>query len=347
MVSKLGVCVDDAWRYLGLKPPPSILIPHLLSIPLKPLRRAVGRGRIKLNSVEALAETLNKSGVKHVRFWLQWNFLQAKLPAPNEPPKYDWAALDRFVNALTRAGVELLPVVGCGYQRMLPEGADPTKRPVEYVRALAESVREVVRRYKNLIKVWQVENEPNWWFAHYAAGWRKGSIWLNPTKRFKRMLLSALKGAVEGEDGNAEVVVNLEVDRAVKDLDFYVKYCDIVGLDYYPNYSHAKPIDVSTLLPKAKKIVEETGKRVIVCETGYPSGPSALGYSRALQALYIRRLREALSGEGSIEAVFVWRLSDGGWRSFPEHENHFGLIGADGAPKPAWRAYLDWVKEAS
>jgi hypothetical protein len=351
MLIKLGVCIDDVWRYISLKPPQSIILPHILSRPSKPLEKFMSKihfpyKRVEIASVNSLAKTLSKAGVSLVRFWLQWNFIQPKIVS-NSSSKYSWDKLDAFINALTQAGIKLLPVVACGYQRMLPESIDPTKNPNEYIKAVYESTREIVHRYKNLIKIWQIENEPNWWFAHYAAGWRKGLIWIDPVKglRFKQMLLSSLKEAVKNEDGGAQIVINLEVDRKIKDLSFYAQYCDIIGLDYYPNYSHAKPIDVSTLIPKAKKIFEETGKEIIVCETGYPSGPSWLGYNKTLQAVYIKKLEETLINEDLIKCVFIWRLSDSEWRSFPEHENHFGLIEADGTPKPSWHTYLNWIKK--
>jgi hypothetical protein len=348
---KFGVCIDDSWRYIGLKPPPSIVIPHVFLTSLNFKKTSILEKihlpykKIELNSVISLAKILSKVGIKSVRFWLQWNFIQPKLSDSNAFPKYNWVELDRFINTLKQAGIELLPVVGCGYQRMLPEGINPTKDASKYIKAIYELTREVVRRYKNLIKTWQIENEPNWWFAHYAAGWRKGLIWFN--SKFKQKLLSSLQDAVTAENGGAQIVINLEVDRRIKDLYFYGKYCDIIGLDYYPNYSHAKPIDVSSLIPKAKKIFEEVGKRIIICETGYPSGPSILGYSKMLQALYIKKILEALNNESLIETVFIWRLSDSEWHSFPEHENHFGLIESNGTPKPSWHVYLNWIKKIS
>ncbi|MEM3732077.1 MAG: glycosyl hydrolase 53 family protein [Candidatus Bathyarchaeia archaeon] len=349
---KFGVCIDDVWRYMKVKPPSSIILPHILSHSLTIKRTKFNilekihfpYKKVELNSIDSLAKTLSKVGIKFIRFWFQWNFIQPILSL-NDSSQYEWVKMDRFINVLKQAGIELLPIVGCGYQRMLPNGIiDPSKNITEYIRRIYESTREIVGRYKNLIKIWQIENEPNWWFAHYAAGWRKGLIWFN--SKFKQALLSSLKDAVTSEDKNAKIVINLEIDRKVKDLSFYKKYCDIIGLDYYPNYSHAKPIDVSTLIPKAKNIFEETGKQIIICETGYPSGPSILGYNKTLQALYIKKLQEALNDDLLIKAIFIWRLSDNSeWRSFPEHENHFGLIEANGTPKPSWYAYLNWVKE--
>jgi len=354
---RFGVCVDDAWRYMGFNPPPSIVIPHIFLVPSISTRirikEAVGRlhfprKKINLSLVKSLARTLKESGIDYVRFWLQWNFVQPELPAFDASPRYNWTMVDTFISVLKQAGIELLPVVGCGYQRMLPRGVDPTRNLAFYVKAIHESTREIVRRYKGLIRTWQIENEPNWWFAHYVAGWRKGVIWIDPqASKFREMLLSSLRDAVLTEDCNAQVMINLEIDRSIRNLSSYARYCDLIGLDYYPNYSHARPVDASSLIPKAKKVFEETGRRVMVCETGYPSGPSLLGYSKALQAIYIEKLREAVSDEPLIEAVSIWRLSDSEWKSFPWHENHFGLVEADGTPKPSWHAFLAWIKKAS
>ncbi|MGC8848919.1 MAG: hypothetical protein ACP5QI_00395 [Candidatus Bathyarchaeia archaeon] len=299
--------------------------------------------RVDLGSASSLARALRNVGVSFVRFWLQWNFVQPRLQGFRSCT-YEWSRMDSFMKALKDGGLEVIPVIGCGYERMLPEGVDPDENPSAYVEAVHEAARMVVHRYRGLVDVWQIENEPNWWFAHYAAGWRRGAVWIDLEARFRRALLKSLRDAVYAEDGSASVMVNLEVDRALKDLPFYAEFCDILGLDYYPNYSHAKPVEASSLIPKAKKVLRETGRRLMICETGYPSGPRIMGYSEELQALYVERLLETVASLPFIEAVSIWRLSDSEWRSFPDQENYFGLIGADGVPKPSWQTYIDSIK---
>ncbi|MEM4245800.1 MAG: hypothetical protein QW390_00725 [Candidatus Bathyarchaeia archaeon] len=352
---RLGICIEDAWRYMGLSPPPSIRIPHILKVQtssrasrikealekIRPHRRIAS-----LDSATGLAELLKESGIRRLRFWLQWSFIQPKLTLQSAEPRYDWLAMDDFVKTLKGSGIKLFPVVGCGYQRMLPQGVYPAADPDSYIRAVSEFTREAVARYKRVVDMWQIENEPNWWFAHYLAGWRSGHVWIGYRPKFRKALISSLSEAVSAEDGNALTVINLEADRSLRDLDFYARYCDVLGLDYYPNYSHARPVDASGLVPKARKVSEETGKRVIVCETGYPSGPALLGFDQTLQSLYIERLREALRGESVVEELYVWRLSDPGWKSFPDHENHFGLLDGEGKPKRSWWPFISWVKEA-
>jgi len=349
---RFGICIDDVWRYLNLNPPRSILIPHLFSASSIPRVRSVKSGgrpqkqveEVDLDSALSLARTLRNAGIGYVRFWLQWNFIQPTIQGFSSS-SYNWSRMDAFMEALKDGELEVIPVIGCGYQRMLPEGVDLEVNPSAYVKAVYELTREVVHRYKGFVKIWQIENEPNWWFAHYAAGWRRGVVWIDPEAKFRRALLKSLRDAVYAEDESASVMVNLEVDRSLRDLPFYAKFCDILGLDYYPNYSHAKPVEASGLIPKAEKIFHETGKRLMVCETGYPSGPRIMGYSERLQALYVKKLMEAVADLSFIEAVSIWRLSDSEWRSFPEQENHFGLIRANGVPKPSWKTYLDYIEK--
>jgi hypothetical protein len=58
----------------------------------------------------------------------------------------------------------------------------------------------------------------------------------------------------------------------------------------------------------------------------------------------VEKLLESAAVLPFIEAVSIWRLSDSEWRSFPEQENYFGLIRADGVPKPSWRTYIGQIK---
>src|SRR3989442_15737105 len=80
-----GIDLDDPWRYSGMNPPRSIIIPHLLSISLpegKILDEAddqeVGRrgeeepGTVAGRAIAALADTLVGANVGFVRCWFPW-----------------------------------------------------------------------------------------------------------------------------------------------------------------------------------------------------------------------------------------------------------------------------------
>ncbi len=350
-----GLNLDDAWRYAGEREPRSIIIPHLLSLSL-PEGRVLGtydESVIRAHEGEepmtagarasaALADNLRDLDVEFVRCWFPWKFFE---PAPVPHAEVDrlldagyqsWP-MDTLVEALTGAGVGIIPVLACGYQRMLPEGLNPSADPSGYLSRAAVHARLLARHYKAKIRFWQIENEPNWWEMHEAAAWRTGAIWLEGAG-FRDELLGVLNSAVHDEAPEARTIVNLEGDDPNLDAAPFGSLCDLVGLDFYPNYRTPDPVDALEL-EKAGEVAREIGKAVFIAETGYPSGPGLLGYSEAKQAQYLEAAcRRAYSLEG-VNGIGIWRYIDGPWRSFPEQENHFGLIDGKGVPKEAWRTY--------
>jgi hypothetical protein len=192
------------------------------------------------------------------------------------------------------------------------------------------------------VKHWQIENEPNWWEMHELGGWRHGVSWVE-SGAFREDLLGVLGNAVREEDPRARVMINLEADRPIKEIDSFAKHCDLIGLDFYPNYRAAEPINVSGF-GMANEYARLSERPVLIAETGYPSGPSLLGYSKLKQAQYVEAaLKEAFT-EDKISAIGIWRYMDTAWRSFPEQENHFGLIDAKSGPKDAWHAFGEKAK---
>src|SRR5579884_3528577 len=121
---KFGLNLDDPWRYTGMKEPKSIIIPHLLKVELKEndtagklgeaIARALGR-RISNAEEEiiALANAASDAEIDFVR----------KVGDEHSFP------MDNMVNALKEKGIAVIPVVACGYSRMLPEGINIDKEP--------------------------------------------------------------------------------------------------------------------------------------------------------------------------------------------------------------------------
>jgi hypothetical protein len=356
-----GLDLDDPWRYSGMNPPRSIIIPHLLSIGLpegKILDEADDREIRERGEVEprtaagraivSLSNYLGDSKIDFVRCWFPWKYFE---PFPVSEPKLDqlleesysrWP-LDDLVNTLTDHGVGIVPVIGCGYHRMLPQGLEPDRDKTLYLERVSIHARLLVRRYKDRVKCWQIENEPNWWTAHEAGGWRSGSSWIRDPI-FRHQLLHRLNGAVHMEDSSAMTIINLEADAKILDPGAYSSSCDIFGLDFYPNYRSAHPINTK-VLKLADDVAKALGKPVLISETGYPSGPSFLGYSPERQAEYIASAcRDAHELDG-VTGIGIWRYIDTSWRSFPPQENHFGLFDNKGSPKPAWAALSKVIGE--
>ena len=278
---------------------------------------------------------LKEARITLVRSWFPWNFFVQRIGAERR------FLLDTFVDTLTAAGIEILAVLGNGYTRFLPEGLSLAHLQ-KYVDDLVPSSAEIVRHYKDKIKMWQIENEPNWWKQHLAVSWRSGLIWLEP--KGNEIILRSLHDVVRAENPEAKIIVNLEADRKKVDWKFYSKYCDMLGLDLYPGYAHPHRTSADEI-KIASEVKSETGSHVIIAETGYPSGPRLLGYNEENQATYVRSACEVAYQCDAVDALCIWRFADTSWRSFPMQENHFGLLTKEGKPKPAWPEYVNQIKQ--
>ncbi len=200
-----------------------------------------------------------------------------------------------------------------------------------------------MRHYSRKIYTWQLENEPNWWLVHFSADWRRGGVWFE--KKIDEMILSELQRVVKEEDGETQTMINLEADTSRVFFKTYAKYCDLLGLDFYPNYMRADPIDASEVSRIAREARKATGNKVMVAETGYPSGPRFFGFSDAKQAQYVSAVSSDTYSTDDVIGLGMWRLSDTYWYSFPFQENNFGLLTRTGLPKKAWFEYVNQIKQ--
>jgi hypothetical protein len=350
-----GINVDNIWTYAGVPPPKSVIVPYVLSMRMP-------RGPVEIlehpNAKDALVEhillpqeaepetvveevcgdfvaRLKSARISLVRTWFPWNFFGRNSEGEVRFP------LDTFVRTLTSNGIEILGVLGNGYTRFLPTGAavDHLEKYIESVIPLSE---EIVRHYRDLIKVWQIENEPNWWKEHLAVYWRTGLIWLE--SKNEELILGPLYDVVRRECPGGTIMINLESDRQKVDHARYSKYCDVLGLDLYPGYAHPHKTSAEEIAI-AKQVKLETGKQVIISETGHPSGPGLLGYNEARQAEYIGSACQNAYACDAINALCPWNYSDSYWRSFPMQENHFGLLTKERKPKAAWFEYENQIKD--
>lgn len=363
-----GISIDDMWTYAGCFPPKSIIIPHLppVRLPQGPssqnfgLEKTTYDGRVKKvhSSTVAffglshyqkqelprvlsrnLARALKRGKIDFVRGWFQWNLFQPEIQKVGN--KEFQFPLDYFVETMNARGINIVAVLGCGYYRFLPKGLD-IDDPRVYVAWLKYASRKIVRHYRGKISMWQLENEPNWWLEHFATDWRRGGVWF--LKGIQETILQELHQIVKEEDPGAQTIINLESEALGKSSIEFAKYCDVLGVDYYPNYIHATPI-VAPSFSKALDLSKTTGKPLMISETGYPSGPSLFGFSEEKQAHYVELICDAAHSTNFISALGVWRLTDPYWFSFPFQENEFGLIDRRGNPKKAWSSFLAGIKE--
>jgi hypothetical protein len=353
-----GINIDDMWNYAGLPPPTNIDRKQIFTKRIEGEIRGISNRNITIgkpatprdydgdfpelrktarDAISDLASELIKSNLDYVRCWFQWNFFQPKIDS--ETYRFP---LDDFVTKLRSKDVEIVAVIGNGYSRFLPLGVDEND-PKSYLESLEKASRAIVKHYVDSIQIWQLENEPNWWFAHVSSGWRRGRIWETPG--FRDTVLQALYNIIQEESPSSTKTINLEADRKKTDWKAYAKFCDVIGLDFYPNYAKPLPINVSGF-DLATDVKNQTGLPLFIAETGYPSGPKIAGYSESNQAQYVTTASQKVMSQDCLNGISLWRYSDSNWKSSPAQENHFGLKKQDGSAKPAWRAYTEIIRAA-
>jgi beta-glucosidase/6-phospho-beta-glucosidase/beta-galactosidase len=124
--------------------------------------RSPGPGLLETGpSVDARIATLDRVGVKLVRFTVNWREVARRKPAravnPNDPP-YDWARADAILKGLRRHRIAVL-VTLWGTPRWANRGRGANVVPRNKY-SFAAFARAVATRYP-WIRLWEVWNEPN------------------------------------------------------------------------------------------------------------------------------------------------------------------------------------------
>ena len=252
-------------------------------------------------SVDARVATLQRLGVRVVRFSLRWDEIAPTEPArPVDPqdPAYDWSGADPVLDALHAAGLDVLvQLVGT------PSWANG-ERPANYLprsgAAFAGFAAAAAARYP-WVRRWLVWNEPN------------QARWLRPTSaplyvtRLLNPAYRAIHGAIPGAQvagggtaprggtgGVSPVSWLLAMHRAGAHLDAYAH--NPYPLDpkrespLHGGCARCATITMATL-DRLERLVGRyfPRARIWLTEYGYQTNPPdrLLGVSPALQARYL------------------------------------------------------------
>jgi hypothetical protein len=281
------------------------------------------------------------------RWELRWEAIE------REPGVFDWTAADAVVAANEAAGLPLLAVL-IGTPRWAgpaagapPRGLDrPPIMPDGSVgegNSWARFVHAAAARYRGRIGAYEVWNEPN-----------RPDFWSGTPAEYYR-LLSVAMAAIRHADPDATVVfggLDGYRDAAFLELVLDAALADDAppggrrgAFDALAWHAYHRPLDAyaGTLALRARLRARGLDRPIWITETNVPAwddrqvrGEGARPYRWSAtaeeQAAYLLETF-AYAVAAGVERLFVYRASDAG------EAEAWGLLTAEGAPRPAERAF--------
>ena len=231
-----------------------------------------------------------------------------------------------------------------------------------YLNLLERHARALVRRLKNVIQFWQIENELNQ--ADLAAITnqrddfrRNGSAWAH--MEFLDAVIQSMSNSIRLEDPTAKITHNFHPFR-LRTIQDWGQYLDVVGLTYHPNFLYAYPL-MGFFAGDVVKIVHQllggTRKPVWILSSGYPAKENGnlSGWDNNLDLLanldlfntarQVEWVADALSSSGFAQAdAFLYRTYQAQNPTGPPGTNpnsYAGLIFPDGTQKASHNAIIN------
>ncbi len=264
------------------------------------------QAKAKMNELATLAR---HAGVKWTREEIDWHRTEPK------KGEFDWKFYDDLIDVAHANGISIYGLL-CYWsyysKKDTPEGVD------EY----CQWARQVVRRYKNHIKHWEIWNEPNIFF------------WSGPKELYFSMLAKAYD-AIKAEDPEAQV---LGCSTAGIDVDF-IKRTMAAGANFdaltiHPYRGELNDLQFIQELRDVKALVG--GRPVWITEMGWPSDRFG-GTSERRQASFVARTYLTSVASGAVASVSWYDFRNDGNDPY-YNEFNFGMVRNDLRPKPAYRA---------
>jgi hypothetical protein len=277
--------------------------------------------------------------------WVRIDFVWAYV----EPVKdrYDWRIYDAIAAAARERGLEVYATIAYGpvWATGGPELIGVPNDPEEW----AQFCFLAAKRYRGKIRYWGMWNEPN--LDHFWAGSRQQYI---------DIILKPGADAIHAANPDAKVGGPDLAHLTSGDSDWYRWLYDTLRqagdkLDFvthhiYDSDSHrdvTEKLEASTLFgnkpdlwdavtPSVKEVLKAAGwwgKPFWLTETGWESGGGESKQADELRGLF-DDWTTGRSGRDWVQKIFVYEIQDpaGGGSTW-------GLLRADGTPKPGWFAY--------
>jgi hypothetical protein len=315
-----------------------------------------------------LARTLDDAvalGAGWIRTDLSWADIQS-----TSPTLFDWSGFDRVVSAAVARHLQVLPTLaftpgwarlpGCNSMKCAPANPDQ----------FASFASQAVARYAPLgVHTWEIWNEPNLY-----TFWRPVP---DPAEYVR--LLRATAPAMRAADptvtlisGGLAPAATTRITRAP--VDFLASFCQDGGgrlvdaIGYHPFSFPVPPSypaswnawdQIAGTNPNVEGVLSSCGlptTKLWLTEYGAPTGGPGLAatssnyqtatsedhVSEEFQATMATQAIQLAQSSPSVAALFWYSYKDLGTDQ-QNREDFFGLVRADGTPKPAYAAFRNEV----
>lgn len=329
---------------------PAPLLALLLALASAPPLTAVEASPFGVNvhapTGQELARILDRAaaaGLGWVRIDFVWAFVEPRRDA------YDWRIYDEIAAAARDRGIEV-------YATLAYTPAWATSGPelsgVPEAAEWRDFCRRAATRYRGKIRHWGVWNEPN-----------LDRFWSGSRREYLDVVLLPCADAIHAADPQARVGGPDLAHLTAGDADWYDWLRETIAragdrLDFLTHHAYDqdgparvagklagatlfgdRPAFWDAVPPSLSEVLSVAGWTgpVWLTETGWES--ARIGEER--QARYYTEFLEewftARPGREWIDKVFFYEVKD------PPETYTWGLLRADGSPKPAWAAYRDFV----
>lgn len=296
-------------------------------------------GKIK----EAIDKTKQLGG-KWFRMHVRWRDIEPEITNKNlfipgtinnqmlddyyNDTKYNWEKYDKIVNYANKKGVNIVFIVGTGFIlpfNFLPDYNGNTITvdgfPFTYIACVELHAKAVARKYGNVVRLWQLENELNTaslqvidpWWRWRANSLQGGFNWSQDW--FLLNLLSSLSSAVKSENG--KVYTNFHIFNLLP-ISAWSLFLDYIGLDIYwdkycleisdtnPLCQDVKTNNINSLMATASLL--SFGKPLLIAEVGYNINIEQYPLYEEEQADWIEETAIAAQNFGAI-GYFYWTIN--------------------------------------
>lgn len=296
-----------------------------------------------LDSLDRAVSLMREAGIA----WVRMDFLWDEIEESRGQFKFD--KYDYIVDILRKNNLHVLGILN--YCALWASPAGKWNSPPQDHRTFVNYTKEVINRYKDRIKYWEVWNEPdsNIYWAD-QDGLKSYCLLLKETYLSAKEIDPDCK-ILNGGLANGLPSVHKLYANGAKD------YFDILNIHFFESPLHKGAIKAVIDCPKeAYRIMCDNGdshKKIWLTEIGCPGLKEGLetnnwwleeNPSESVQAEWLEKVFSSLLKDKNIEKIFwaFFRDCKGHWN---DGVDYFGLVRWDFSPKPAFFSYQKCVKD--